>query len=178
MLTSVLSIEPCAYAMYASTLSVEGYGSPIPAVSVFAHATVGTSATFFCKVSSGEHLPLIQRPAVTAPPRPRTLWCAKCRHLVASAAMLDERLGFRGYCDRCVELLAARCQRENGGRLPAAGAEFFCGTCPPQKAIHPLAMLCTPERDGRRRLRCRTCRLRQLRERRRLRRVRGSAYGR
>lgn len=150
----------------ATTIVVSGY----PGIVSVSFLMYGSRVS----VQSGGHETLLASPPQPRPPLQfRQVWCASCRGLVPAASARDERLGFRGYCLKCVVELAARCERENR-RLPGEG-EFFCLSCPPGTAIRPQASLCTPERDGRRRLRCKGCRLRQLRERRQQRRAQAVA---
>ena len=154
------------------------------------HATLTTSVTVFvaqaifqetrciATVLSGQVESFLSRftkgiETRTARSTFKFIWCAACRHLVPKTQAQDLRLGFRGYCDRCVKRLAMRCERLHQ-RMPILRQEFFCPIC---SEIKPLDALCPPEQDGRRRLRCRICRMTQLRDRRKVRQQREAAYG-
>lgn len=166
------SIAYLSYTVTACTITAMTSGTPlIPGYAAY------HGSDFCWRVDSAAFQAMLTAPPPLlgfAPIRQvQRVWCAACRGLVPSASVQDARLGFKGYCGRCVNGLAARCVRENG-RLPEVG-EFFCPVCPAGIALQPLAQLCAPERDGRRRLRCKECRLNQLRARRKLRRLAAAA---
>lgn len=68
---------------------------------------------------------------------------------------LDGRLGWRGYCQPCVDTFAALCRRRYR-RLPELGREFFCPYCLHMR--RDPEDRCPREADGRRRVKCLVCR--------------------
>ncbi len=88
---------------------------------------------------------------------PKKQRCHGCRHWVNVPKFLDARLGYDGYCDRCVATHVQVCQ-STYGRVPGRG-EFYCMGC---SRILSLMDRCPPDADGRRRARCKACRRGQV----------------
>lgn len=82
--------------------------------------------------------------------------CGACNRNHGSKPFTDGRLGFIGYCAKCVSKLASRCGRKHG-RLPVQG-EFYCMKC---EDIVTTDLMVKPDSNGRRRWRCVPCRRKQ-----------------
>ncbi len=132
MLTSSLAYR-------ATTITVSGY-PPLAAI----------LATF-----DGRRIVASTTPIDLGPPLPAKRRCAgpRCLSWGPPTSILDDRLGWTGWCAPCVARGVVRCRRRHG-RLPGPG-EFWCPAC---GRILDRMFQARVEADGRRRLRCKTCR--------------------
>lgn len=137
-----------------STICVSGYAA------VFGHvAKIDDHELFRTGCSSADTFALARGQTFVSPWRKSELWktrthCQKCGAYPPKEQFGDLRLGFDGYCDGCVEVLAQECVKQNG-RLPTPNSEFYCFRC---HRVMPNSERVKPGKDGKRRFICMPCR--------------------